>query len=388
MRSTDCFWIDCNKSNLQNFDRMQAPQSLPVELDSVVLERASALWEHANLSLGIPGIDAQHAWLVALVLELEWVLHHEKDSVPERFLVIIEEARKYASFHFEAEEQLFKSFQFGEQDPHVKSHRKFELTLAQITDNTGMIDRQQAEKLYRFLRKWLISHILVEDRKYADFLRRRKLLQEAQRFLEAANPEVHRKGNELYQLLSIISRTNTNMDVTTPEVLKEIKSIWNRFNLKVGIPIIDIQHIWLIKMIVDMDEAMTDSALTREAVLAHTIGEAIEYIDVHFRTEEELLEVVGYSDISDHKNKHKAFEKFVKTRQQEFVNGNHRSAGMIVTDLREWLANHIAFEDKQIADFYVKNKEAALNFSKEAISSGRAGIRQNQVNLYKEIVQK
>lgn len=365
---------------------MQVPAGLPIELDSAVLERVAALWQHAGLSLGIPGIDAQHVWLVALVLELEWVLHHEEDLVPDRFYVVVEEAKTYAQKHFLAEEQLFKSFNFAEESSHIKSHRKFEETLTLITGGSGVSTKEQAEKLYRFLRKWLIQHILIEDRKYADFLRRRRQLREAQSFLDAANKDNSILSQVRYDFLALISRDSANIDVTTPEVLKEIKSMWNRLNLRIGVPIVDIQHLWLIKMIVDMDDAMSESQLTREAVLARTITEAMDYIDVHFRTEEELLEIIGFNELNEHKKKHKSFEQFVQKRYDEFISGNQRSAGMIVKDLREWLANHIAFEDKQMVSFYMNHKEEAMAYSKEAIQSGRAGIRQNQMNLYKAIM--
>ena len=55
------------------------------------MERAAALWKHLDLGLGIRGIDAQHAWLVALVLELEWVLHHNPQAVPERFHQVVQQ---------------------------------------------------------------------------------------------------------------------------------------------------------------------------------------------------------------------------------------------------------------------------------------------------------
>ena len=70
-----------------------------------MLERAAALWKHLDLGLGVRGIDAQHAWLVALVLELEWVLHHNPDQVPQRFHDIVREAGRYAQVHFAAEEE-------------------------------------------------------------------------------------------------------------------------------------------------------------------------------------------------------------------------------------------------------------------------------------------
>lgn len=358
----------------------------PAQLDSVVMERASALWRHLNLGLGIRGIDAQHAWLVALVLELEWVLHHNPDEVPQRFHDIVQEAGRYAEVHFAAEEELFHEYRFSEESAHIKSHQMFRSSLERILTEGGASSRKEADKLYRFLRQWLVHHILKEDRKYSEFLRRRKLLEQADQFMEQANQEKRYTSDSQFKLLDAIAKSSP-VSVTTPEVLKEITSLWNRLNLKIGVPIIDIQHLWLIKMIVDMEVAMKESALTREAVLAQTIDEAIKYIDVHFRTEEELMELLGFEDQKGHRARHKRFEEFVQQRKADFDTGDIRSAASIVKDLREWLTNHIALEDKQFVSYYQKQKGPALEFSKDAIVSGKAGIRQSQVELYKVVVQ-
>ena len=353
-------------------------------MDSVVVERAAALWKHLDLGLGIRAIDAQHAWLVALVLELEWVLHHNPDAVPERFHQVVQQAGQYAEAHFVAEEQLFHEYHFAEEAAHIRAHQMFRNALERILSDKGVSTRKEAEKLYRFLRQWLIHHILGEDRKYADFLKRRKLLDQANRYMEA-NDRQTMVSESQWKLLDMVSK-GKGITVTTPEVLKEITSLWNRLNLKIGVPIIDIQHLWLIKMIVDMDEAMSESQLTRQAVLARTIEEAVHYIDVHFRTEEELMALLGYEQSAAHTARHKKFEQFVQDRKKDFESGNPRAAGTLVNDLRQWLTNHIALEDKQFVAYYQKNQAKALEFSKEAIVSGRAGIRQSQVDLYKAVV--
>lgn len=350
------------------------------------MERAAALWKHLDLGLGIRGIDAQHAWLVALVLELEWVLHHNPQAVPERFHQVVQQAGEYAQVHFEAEEKLFHEYHFSEEAAHIRAHEKFREALERILSQQGVSSRKEAEKLYRFLRQWLIHHIVGEDRKYADFLKRRKLLDQANKFMEISAAKEGLITESQWQLLDTISR-NKGISVTTPEVLKEISSLWNRLNLKIGVPIIDIQHLWLIKMIVDMDEAMNESPLTRQAVLSRTIDEAVSYIDVHFRTEEELMDILGYEDKPGHTVRHKKFEQFVQDRKKDFESGNPRAAATMVNDLRQWLTNHIALEDKQFVAYYQKNQSKALEFSKEAIVSGRAGIRQSQVDLYKAVVQ-
>lgn len=99
------------------------------------------------------------------------------------------------------------------------------------------------------------------------------------------------------------------------------------------------------------------------------------------------MEVIGFETAAAHKQQHKFFEEFVAKRREEFQSGNQRDAMTLVNDLREWLTNHIALEDKAFVSYYQAHKEAALDFSKKRILSGEAGIRQNQISLYQAIVE-
>ncbi len=352
--------------------------------NSVVLERAAGLWQQHNLALGIRGIDAQHAWLVALVLELEWVLNRETADADRRIQAIITHAGNYAAEHFAVEEELFKKLHYSDEVNHVRSHRNFVKTVDRLSGETRT--RDGVRKLYRLLRLWLVHHIQTEDKGYADYFKKRKLMDEANAFFEEINEERPVLDESRLRLLEIVSGAGRDVDVTTPEILQEIASLWRRLNLQIGVPLVDIQHLWLIKMIVGMDAAMGDSQLTRDAVLAQTINEAVAYIDIHFRTEEELMKVIGYDDTARHEATHRKFEEFVRKRRADLVGGNRRAAMTLVNDLRSWLTNHIAIEDKKLAQFYRDNQAAALAFSKESILSGKAKVRKNQLNLYTTIV--
>lgn len=369
--------------------------ALPIDIPSVVLERVRAIWQYYHLSMGVRGIDGQHVWLIVLVMDLEWRLAHEltekedgDSNLSLELQDIIAELTEYANRHFRAEELLLKEFSFAETAEHIKTHDNFTDGLSRILRNGKLIHRQDAEKLQRFLRQWLLHHIHREDRKYSDFFHRRKLVDKANEFFDNLKDPAARVDPAKLEILRIVNRRRDTIDCTTPTVIEEISSIWNRLNLRIGIPLIDIQHLWLIKMIVDMDEAMSDSASTQIAVFSQTISEVLEYIDVHFRTEEELMKVIGFEDLENHQKKHEHFEKFVEKRIWDFEMGNKRAAMTLVSDLRQWLTSHIAIEDRQLTGFYRENREAALAFSRERIHSGQAGLRQNQLNLYKTITER
>ncbi len=360
--------------------------ALPIELESIAVERAGALWRHANLELGIEGIDAQHAWLVVLILEMEWVLRHDPQHVPDRFRELTEQVREYADLHFTVEEQVFSELGYAEQDAHCGGHRKFMALLEDLLQGNRLKHRDDAERLYRFLRKWLVQHILVEDRKYADFFQRRKIIGEANACFARLNEDEVYLSKDKRDFFNLITRRYRHISVSTPEILKRIDKLWRDLKLRIHVPIIDIQHLWLIKLIVDMDAAIDESDLTREAVLASTLEECVNYIEVHFRTEEAMMKLLNYENSSEHMARHRRFEEFIRSRQLNLEEGSSRSAVMLVKDLREWLTNHIALEDKKFVGLYEAHKQAVLEFSKREILSGDAKIRRNQMELYKVIV--
>lgn len=359
------------------------------QIPSVVVERIAAFWKHYNISIGVKGIDAQHIWLIALVLYLEWMLHHSKeDEVPPGFADVLEEAFHYTKSHFDAEERLFGNFYFPEGEKHIEQHRNFTSSLARLAQKYDSLERIEAEKLYRLLKQWLIQHIQKEDMTYAEFFRRRKLQQEANAWFDKmvaeGTVELRTEQRDLFQK---VSANEHDIDCSTPEILEKTKTLWNQFNLKIGVPIIDIQHLWLVKMIADMDVAMNEPEMTKVAVLSETLAEAMEYIRVHFRTEELLMQKIGFAELSSHIKQHEIFEEFIKKRKAELDGGNYRKAMNIMIDLREWLNSHILIQDRKYVKNYSDNKEEALKFSRELISSGKAHVRQNQINLYKIIVQ-
>ncbi len=358
-------------------------------LDSIVIERIKAIWKHYQLSVGVHAINAQHVWLVALVLELEWHLHNSAEGeVPPVFSEILQEAVLYTREHFSAEELMMHEFHYAGFGEHLKTHLKFVETIQKIAGEKTELKREQAEKLFNVLKNWLINHIVKEDKSYSDFFQRRKIFPEVNAFMEAEIKKgtIKFREDQIALLDHIIEKGNT-IECTTPKILEQIKEMWTKYNMKIGIPLIDIQHLWLVKMIVDMNEAMDESEVTRLAVLTKTIEDAIEYVDVHFHTEELFMEKIGFPELPGHKKQHEKLVEQVKARKEEFDKGNQHKAMNLVIDLKEWLTAHILISDKKYVETYNQNKDIGQQYSRELIDSGEARLHQNQINLYKHLVQ-
>jgi hemerythrin len=88
-------------------------------------------------------------------------------DIPNCLEQIIEELLSYSHYHFIAEEQHMRDIGFNEIDQHIMEHRLFMkkiLELQQVADNN---EPEAIRELIEFLGKWLLRHVLDEDKKYA-----------------------------------------------------------------------------------------------------------------------------------------------------------------------------------------------------------------------------
>lgn len=119
--------------------------------------------------------------------------------------------------------------------------------------------------------------------------------------------------------------------------------------LSIGNPAIDSQHRKLFDVAADM---VNDHNQVRAM---RTLATLSEYVIVHFRDEEKLLEEIGYPGLEAHKKLHDAF----RARLAKLYAG---AAGMTLDQvaaevgalINEWLANHIMVADREYVDYLPK----------------------------------
>ena len=138
------------------------------------------MWRDA-LSVDNGPIDADHKYLIELINELTGL--EGTTSLDERFVEILGELKKYTKVHFRREEALQKAADFPECDEHEKEHADLERKLDAIirvakkeidkgaTRNQSKIILEQTQK---FLKTWLLQHVIGHDLKMKDYVGRMK----------------------------------------------------------------------------------------------------------------------------------------------------------------------------------------------------------------------
>lgn len=119
-----------------------------------------------NYNLGIEEIDFEHRIFVSIIKKIDNAVNSDKDK---SLLRLILELKKYASFHFQSEENTMMDVNFPEIIEHKRQHErllsKLQLIILQIEMN-----QIELNKLPQFLMKWFIDHTLEEDKKLANYL--------------------------------------------------------------------------------------------------------------------------------------------------------------------------------------------------------------------------
>ncbi|RLB03542.1 MAG: hypothetical protein DRG83_06895 [Deltaproteobacteria bacterium] len=125
---------------------------------------------------------------------------------------------------------------------------------------------------------------------------------------------------------------------------KSIYIIWNKSN-ELGIPIIDEQHRGIISSINSL-YYYTQSGQADE-IIESIIVILQEYVNIHFRTEEALLEESGYPDVEKHKILHSEFVADIEKLGRRLEKDG--DSNIVLRFLKEWWLGHINVEDRKYA---------------------------------------
>lgn len=122
-----------------------------------------------KISVGIQELDEQHKQLVLLINRLydAMVLGEDKLTVAKE---VLRELEKYTVIHFAVEECLFRIFDYPDYAAHCELHKELCNQVSEINRKVQSGERLITPELLFFLRKWITSHIMQEDKKYGPFL--------------------------------------------------------------------------------------------------------------------------------------------------------------------------------------------------------------------------
>jgi len=128
-----------------------------------------ALFEwNDDYSVKVASIDAQHKKLVGMLNDL-----HDgmvSGTGAEKLSALLGGLVEYTAMHFTYEEKLFAEHGYPQSKAHAEEHQRL---VAQVLEFKRRYEASQASinmQLMKFLKDWLIKHILGSDKAYSAHL--------------------------------------------------------------------------------------------------------------------------------------------------------------------------------------------------------------------------
>ncbi|WP_415718265.1 bacteriohemerythrin [Maridesulfovibrio sp.] len=121
-----------------------------------------------DLSVNVRTIDEHHMKLLDLINDLYLDMKQRK-SIGD-IAHVTNDLLEYTKYHFGYEEKIFDKHGYPETKDHKKLHAIFIKKIADFKEELDHGKLTASTELIRFLKDWLIKHIMVVDAKYTDFM--------------------------------------------------------------------------------------------------------------------------------------------------------------------------------------------------------------------------
>ncbi len=139
--------------------------------------------------VGVPLIDTEHEYLIGLINEFHD--KHASHVTRPQAMAVLNKLVIYAERHFRHEEALMAKIGFPRLAHQEQLHEQLYSSIFALHEELSMEHAEVDGKTMRFLRYWLLDHILDEDMDIGEFLRRKTA-----KAAKAADEEEHRRVEE------------------------------------------------------------------------------------------------------------------------------------------------------------------------------------------------
>ena len=124
-------------------------------------------------SVGISGINDEHRQFIDIINMA--IATNESSDNPGELREVLYRIIKYAINHFSTEENYMIVFNYPEYQYHKEEHHDFSRKVIAYCERVNDDDSQISNEILEYLKRWLINHIQVTDRKYIDCFKRNGL---------------------------------------------------------------------------------------------------------------------------------------------------------------------------------------------------------------------
>lgn len=121
-----------------------------------------------SFSIGVESMDVQHKTIIDLINKLYGEIRSEDSA--GTLHTVLEEMTKYAEKHLQEEEALLQEINYPKSEEHLAMHQLYRDKIAIFLEAVRAGDDTAIRNTYVFLRQWWTDHIMIEDKKYGEFI--------------------------------------------------------------------------------------------------------------------------------------------------------------------------------------------------------------------------
>jgi len=140
----------------------------------------------ASYQVGVNLIDTEHKYLFKLINEFHD--GYAAGNTHKQLLLVLNRLVAYAEEHFQHEEALMQEIGYPRLARQEGSHQKLYASIFELNEKLSQEEAKVDAETLRFLKFWMLQHIVKEDMDIGDFMRRRAAQSEKAAGETAGNP--------------------------------------------------------------------------------------------------------------------------------------------------------------------------------------------------------
>lgn len=121
--------------------------------------------------VGVAHIDQEHRYLFDLINQFHD--SHRGGADRKTLEGILTRLVQYAEAHFRHEEQTMLENEYPQHAEHCSLHEELYLAVFQLSEELAANSVRVTMDTHRFLRNWLVKHILKHDLAFSEYLKKR-----------------------------------------------------------------------------------------------------------------------------------------------------------------------------------------------------------------------
>ena len=131
------------------------------------------VWDK-KFEVGYKRIDDQHRELINIINDLHAASELGdlyNSEARDKFKIVLKRTVDYATYHFATEEKIMKAVHYKYFKEHISKHREFSSKVLENVIKYTNGENVDMDDVIVYLRDWLFSHIIGEDKNFVDELK-------------------------------------------------------------------------------------------------------------------------------------------------------------------------------------------------------------------------